>query len=849
MGEDDKMQAMKRQRLEDGQNGASTAGSSKSGSGGRTKDGSSREGDHRTFERRKSGLAAKPPARKFVMDDDDSDDDMPLASRLPVTAKGKVVKGSPIAKSGKDISASIKDERGSDKAKAPEPKQPIHYESDDDDKPLAHHVQRKPTASIVDDDSDDDKPLATRLPSGVKTYQRKDSLPKTVPGVKQESSPQSKPSTPSSVKTPKISSTMPSSGKSDSKMEVDGDDDEDDDIPLAQRMSSSTSIIKKVVQQKAKASSSTGSTAIAARKLLEKKKAKRLQLQMMVTKKKVITKTTTKSKKVEPVSGDGVKWTTLEHNGVIFPPPYEPHGVKMLYDGKPVDLTPAQEEIATMFAVMLETDYAKKERFIKNFWDDWKPYLGKNHVIKKFELCDFTPIFDWHAREKERKKSMSTEEKKRLKEEKLAVEEKYMWAVVDGVKEKVGNFRVEPPGLFRGRGDHPKMGKLKTRILPHDIVINIGKDAAVPECPIPGQRWKEIRHDNTVTWLAYWKDPINDKEFKYVFLAASSSLKGQSDMQKYEKARMLKDYIDDIRRTYTHDFSSSDPTKQQIAVATYLIDRLALRAGNEKDEDEADTVGCCSLKVEHVTLVAPKSLQFDFLGKDSIRYFNTVEVDERVYKAIGQFKKGKKEGDDLFERLDTTKLNLHLKGIMPSLTAKVFRTYNASITLDNLLQDTTGETTIEIIADYQRANKQVAILCNHQRSVSKGHSAQMERLEGKMQELEEQLEELETDLDRAKKGKPPLKDSEGKVKRNQTPEALEKKIAATKQKIDKMRLDMRVKDDLKTVALGTSKINYMDPRITVAWCKRHEVPIEKIFNKSLLSKFAWAMEVEPDFRF
>jgi DNA topoisomerase-1 len=57
---------------------------------------------------------------------------------------------------------------------------------------------------------------------------------------------------------------------------------------------------------------------------------------------------------------------------------------------------------------------------------------------------------------------------------------------------------------------------------------------------------------------------------------------------------------------------------------------------------------------------------------------------------------------------------------------------------------------------------------------------------------------------------------------------LEKKIAQTEQKIEKMKLDMRIKDDLKTVALGTSKINYMDPRITVAWCKRHEVPIEKV---------------------
>ena len=39
---------------------------------------------------------------------------------------------------------------------------------------------------------------------------------------------------------------------------------------------------------------------------------------------------------------------------------------------------------------------------------------------------------------------------------------------------QVGNFRVEPPGLFRGRGEHPKMGKVKTRIFPRDIVINIG---------------------------------------------------------------------------------------------------------------------------------------------------------------------------------------------------------------------------------------------------------------------------------------------------------------------------------------------------------------------------------------
>ncbi|KAG6537134.1 hypothetical protein ZIOFF_002216 [Zingiber officinale] len=84
------------------------------------------------------------------------------------------------------------------------------------------------------------------------------------------------------------------------------------------------------------------------------------------------------------------------------------------------------------------------------------------------------------------------------------------------------------------------MGKLKNRIKPRDITINIGKDAPIPECSIPGERWKEVKHDNNVTWLAFWNDPINPKEFKYVFLAASSSLKGQSDKEKYEKARLLK---------------------------------------------------------------------------------------------------------------------------------------------------------------------------------------------------------------------------------------------------------------------------------------------------------------------
>ncbi|XP_064948956.1 DNA topoisomerase 1 beta isoform X3 [Musa acuminata AAA Group] len=187
---------------------------------------------------------------------------------------------------------------------------------------------------------------------------------------------------------------------------------------------------------------------------------------------------------------------------------------------------------------------------------------------------------------------------------------------------------------------------------------------------------------------------------------------------------------------------------------------------------------------------------------------------------------------------------------MPGLTAKVFRTYNASITLDDILNKETKDGTLpEKIAVYQHANKEVAIICNHQRSVSKSHESQMSRLNEKINDLKAQRDELNMDLNRARKGKPPLKDKEGKTKKNLSPDVIEKKLVQVDAKIEKMELDKRIKEDLKTVALGTSKINYLDPRISVAWCKRHEVPIEKIFNKSLLAKFAWAMDVDPDFRF
>jgi DNA topoisomerase-1 len=58
-----------------------------------------------------------------------------------------------------------------------------------------------------------------------------------------------------------------------------------------------------------------------------------------------------------------------------------------------------------------------------------------------------------------------------------------------------------------------------------------------------------------------------------------------------------------------------------------------------------------------------------------------------------------------------------------------------------------------------------------------------------------------------------------------------------------------MQDENKQTALGTSKINYIDPRISASWCDKHNVPLEKIFNRSLREKFKWAMDADKDYVF
>ena len=607
-------------------------------------------------------------------------------------------------------------------------------DSDSDDAPLISRINGKvakkpPRASDaqIGDSSDSDAPLGKKLANEKQKIERA-AEKEAVAIRKDEKKPVSASASKGAV----------------AKKKVKKEESSDDDVPLAKKALSKT--------KKVKAESST-----------PQKKAKG----------KAVKKEESADAEEgedeyrwweDPTKGDGTnKWETLEHAGVVFPPEYVPlpKHVRMKYDGKPISMHPDAEEVAGFFGAMLNSTHnVENKTFQNNFFGDFKDILkktggakdssGETVSIKDFSKCDFTPIFNYYEAQREAKKALSAAEKKAAKAAKDEAEAPYMYCMWDGRKQKVGNFRVEPPGLFRGRGEHPKTGKVKTRVKPEQVTINIGKEATVPPPP-QGHKWKEVKHDKEGTWLAMWQENVNGN-YKYVMLAANSDVKGQSDFKKFEKARELKKHIDKIRKDYRKNLKNELTAERQKATAVYLIDQFALRAGNEKGDDEADTVGCCSLKYENITLREPNTVIFDFLGKDSIRFYSEVEVDRQVFKNLMIFKKPpKKDGDDIFDRLTTSALNAHLQKYMPGLTAKVFRTYNASFTMSKLLQELKSSGSIaEKVKDYNDANRKVAILCNHKRTVGAGHQNQMEKLGDRIKGLKYQqwrIKQMMIDVD------------------------------------------------------------------------------------------------------
>ena len=421
----------------------------------------------------------------------------------------------------------------------------------------------------------------------------------------------------------------------------------------------------------------------------------------------------------------------------------------------------------------------KDKEFNDNFWKDFKTYLSPAHkkIFKKFNKIGWSTLVT-KARELKEKNILLTKSNKRRK--KIQTEERkkeYGYAIIDNIIEQLSNFTVEPVGLFLGRGEHPKRGKIKKEVNPEDVIINIGEGEIIPEPP-KGHHWKKIVHDKKSVWLAKWTDSITNRP-KYVMFSRTGRFTGQSDLEKYEKARKLQKNIDKVRKVYMDDAKSTNDVKMQLGTVLWLIDRHGIRPGDTKTKDQADTVGASTIRVGQVKLEGnslcdggakagkacssdkigqcpggtckecdPKDrcIKFDFLGKDSIRFEKTMKTTPVIYSNFKKLTDGKNPNSQVFNLISAANINEYLRQFDVNFSSKVFRTRLASDFMFQALK------TLKIPKNankrqtkrlFNTANIKVADILNHARTISPKP----------LQKLKDEIVKIKKELKKAKKSK------------------------------------------------------------------------------------------------
>jgi DNA topoisomerase-1 len=312
-------------------------------------------------------------------------------------------------------------------------------------------------------------------------------------------------------------------------------------------------------------------------------------------------------------------------------------------------------------------------------------------------------------------------------------------------------------------------------------------------------------------WIAKWDDKLVGKE-KYIWLSDSSHAKQKKEIEKFDKAKQLAQEINKLKEYIRENVQSPDPRKRKVATVTYLIDELKLRVGDEKDPDEADTVGATTLRPVHVTINSDTKVLFDFLGKDSVRWQREVELFGPAVQNIKEFRReaessGRPEAT-LFEGIRSEHVNGFLGQIMPGLTAKVFRTYYASSVVDNSLKNANVAKADSVLTKKHAAtmaNLEAAVVCNHKRKPPKNWDESLAKKEERLKVLENS----------------PKK----------TPK-LEERIQALRVKIQEVQYT-------RDYNLRTSLKSYIDPRVYYSWGKSVDFDWKIYYPKTLQKKFSW----------
>jgi len=139
-----------------------------------------------------------------------------------------------------------------------------------------------------------------------------------------------------------------------------------------------------------------------------------------------------------------------------------------------VDIRPEVEEVCNWWAQIIGSDFANQPLVRKNFTASFLDLFDSSLGASSLEDFDFTQIKEHLEKIREDKKNRPIDERKKEAAEKAEHDAKFKFCLFNNKVEKVSNFVVEPPGIFRGRGEHPHAGCLKSRIVPENVVLNIG---------------------------------------------------------------------------------------------------------------------------------------------------------------------------------------------------------------------------------------------------------------------------------------------------------------------------------------------------------------------------------------
>ena len=516
---------------------------------------------------------------------------------------------------------------------------------------------------------------------------------------------------------------------------------------------------------------------------------------------------------------------SLKHNG-IYVPTYKTQDFSINFEGQKIPLKSKSEQMAIAWirktwSITTPPD----EVFRKNFMEEFLTQLKKENpsldLLKKKETpqIDFSEVESHLLAEKQKKENMSKEQKKQLREERKAArlerKEHYGYAEVNGKRLEIANWTAEPSCLFAGRGDHPRRGKWKEGPQENDIILNWPLDKkGKPVFPVPPGKWKAIVWEPAKMYVAKWTDKLTGK-IKYVWFSDTAFIKQNREKEKFKKAEKLGRNIKSIENHIMKNLDAKDETKRKVATVCWLIFNPNMRVGDEKDPDEADTVGAITLRAEHIKIEGD-TLHFDFLGKDSVRWEKSVKAPQEVIRNIEHYAKTSREY--LFEGVDSKKVSRFLSQKLPGLTAKVFRTWRCTETVKKELarSPVKKEDPVHLKKFHAKmANLKVAEVANHKRMVSPKFEERLAKKEEKLKEMKAQLKQKKAEC---------------------------KKTVSLETRIEKKKLDIDLTKRTKEYNLGTSLKSYIDPTAYVKWARKVDFDLEKFYPKTLRNKFSWALQ-------